>query len=85
MSDNVHDATPEILHSIQERIGAIESSLDTRFSKIEAVQLETLTLLKDVSKGVEALAEVSRFHGARLNTIDARLARIEGELGFVKA
>jgi DNA repair ATPase RecN len=92
MSDNVTDATPEILKAIQASISALESKMEARFEnvearfeKVEAIQRETLTILGEVSKGIKDLAELSRMHGGRLNTVDARLARIEAHLGFVEA
>ena len=79
--NNTHDAVPQILRSIQERLAVTER-----------VQLETLNILKDVAGSVTAMAnsvatisKVQEQHGAALDMLTRGQKIVEGELRVIRA
>ena len=68
-----------------ERIDGRIENLDRRLALTEAAQNEMLHILKDTATTVTAIGKAQQLTGARLNTMDQRLALMEEHIGFVKA
>ena len=66
---------------VKERFASLEAESKTQSALLGKV----IDAVTELAKGQEKIAAAQQIHGSRLNTMDARLAGIEREIGLVKA
>lgn len=85
MSEEPENHTLRLLREMREENKERFDRLEAESKTQSALLGKVIDAVTELAKGQEKIAAAQQTHGSRLNTIDARLADIEREVGLVKA